>query len=79
MSDDEAIPTGKLAQLKYSVSNLWDEFGNVDNLVTGTLINLAIGLPGLAGWLMIDHWLSVVGLLWFLMHVVAIVHGWIEA
>jgi len=79
MSDEDSIPTESTARLKYSITNLWDEFANVDNLVTGTLLNVAIGLPGLAGWLIVDHWIGLLGLGWFLIHVSAIVQGWIEA
>jgi len=79
MTDEDTIPTGKLARLRYSISNLKTEFANTDNLVVGTLINLTLALLGIAVFLMFDPWLSYVGTVWAIMHVAAIVGGWIQA
>ena len=79
MTDEDTIPTGKLARLRYSISNLKTEFANTDNLVAGTLINLTLALAGVAVLLIFDPWLSYFGAMWAIMHIAAIVGGWIEA
>lgn len=56
---DFHVPKGKMNQLKYSITNLWDEFGRADSpligfLVNGLMIALGIGvyvaLSGLAAY-----------------------------
>lgn len=51
MTDDENPyadrPDGKVAQVRYSIANLWSEFGNVDNIQLGIVINVGLGLLGL--------------------------------
>jgi len=80
MTDDDTIPTGKLAQLRLSIQNLKTEFANTDNMVAGTLINLTLALPGIAIYLVFDEWyIAYVGAVWAILHLAAIVGGWIEA
>lgn len=68
MSDDtnpyDGMPSGRLARLKYSISNLWDDFGHVDNLAVGVMINLALVLSGVAIAIGTDGWVSMLGVAW---------------
>jgi len=52
----------KLANLRLSISNLFSEFGTTNNLIVGTVINLATVAVGLTIWLATTPPLSYVGL-----------------
>jgi len=54
--------TQKLANLRLSISNLFSEFGTTNNLIVGTVINLATVAVGLTIWLATTPPLSYVGL-----------------
>jgi len=53
---------GKFSNLRLSISNLFDEFGSTNNLIVGTVINLATVAVGLTIWLATTPPLSYVGL-----------------
>jgi len=69
----------RLGQLRYSISNLLDDFGHTDSLGFGTVINSSMVLAGVGVYVGLSGWLSYVGAVWALVHVVAIVKGVIEA
>jgi len=80
-ADDPAEWTqyGRLGQVRYSVSNLLDEFGHTDSLGFGAVVNTAMVLLGAGVYWGLSGWVSYVGAVWALIHVVAIVKGVIEA
>lgn len=70
MTDDEIeMPDGRLARLQYSITNLWDQFGNVDSIQLGIVINVGVGLLGLLLYALTDGWLAVAGIAWFVLNV----------
>lgn len=70
MSDEnnpyDGMPSGKVAQLRYSISNLWDDFGHTDSVSLGVVINLGMVLLGVLVAFATDGWLSYLGAFWAL-------------
>lgn len=63
-SDYADAPDGKLNQLKYSVTNLWDELGNTDTIGLGFIVNGSMILLGLVVFLATDGLVSYAGAVW---------------
>lgn len=63
-SDYSGMPSGRIARLKYSVSNLWDSFGRTDNARLGAIINLSMIALGVIVYFATTGWLSYVGVVW---------------
>jgi hypothetical protein len=63
-SDYADAPDGKFNQLKYSVTNLWDEFGNTDSLGFAFVVNTAMILLGVVVFLTFDGLVSYAGAVW---------------
>lgn len=68
MTEDESdyadVPSGKLTQLKFSISNLWDEYGHTDTLGYAFAVNLSMASLGMVVFLVLDGWLSYAGAVW---------------
>jgi len=79
MSDEDTqtpydgMPGGKIAQLRYSISNLWDDFGQTDSLSLALIINTGMILLGLLVFLAFDGCASYVGGVWALFNAYPIV------
>lgn len=65
-SDYSDIPDGKLNQLKFSISNLWDEYGHTDTLGLAFVINAGMILLGVLVFVLTTGWLSYAGAVWAL-------------
>jgi hypothetical protein len=65
-SDYVDMPSGKVARIKYSISNLWDSFGRTDSLGLGVIINLSMILLGIIVYMATSGLLSYVGVVWAL-------------
>jgi hypothetical protein len=63
-SDYADVPSGKLNQLKFSISNLWDEFGKTDSLGFAFVVNTGMILVGLVVFLAFDGLVSYAGAVW---------------
>jgi hypothetical protein len=65
-SDYSDMPSGKVARIKYSITNLWDSFGRTDSLGLGVVINLGMVLLGIIVFMTTSGILSYVGAVWAL-------------
>jgi len=63
-SDYSGMPTGRIARIKYSISNLWDSFGRTDSLGLGVIINLSMIALGIIVYVLSSGLLSYVGAVW---------------
>jgi len=76
MSDDESdfaeMPSGKVARLKYSINNLWEDFGNVDSIGLGIVINLGLAAIGVIGYVWLSGLVAYVALVWAILNVLPI-------
>jgi len=76
MSDDNDfsdIPTGKTARLRYSINNLWDQWGNVDNERLGLVINLGLASFGVLAWVAFSGLLAWAGVAWAVLNIVPVI------
>jgi len=77
MTDDENPyadrPDGKLNQLQYSISNLWDEFGNVDSVGVGLVVNLGLALIGVVIYWQTTGLVAVAGAIWAILNLLGII------
>lgn len=80
-ADDVAEWTqyGPFGRLRHSVGNLFDEFGSVDSLLVGTILNAAIAVPGVLAWYAFDGVPAVLGAAWAILHLIFIARGWANA
>jgi len=70
-SDYSDMPSGRIAQLKYSVSNLWDEFGHTSSIGLGFVINSSMVALGILVFVLSSNqWASYAGVVW------AIINGY---
>jgi len=63
-SDYADMPTGRIARIKYSITNLWDSFGRTDSLGLGVVINLSMIALGIIVYMATSGLLSYVGAVW---------------
>jgi len=77
MGDDESdfadMPSGKVARLKYSINNLWGEWGNVDSIGLGIVINLGLAAFGFIGYAFLSGIPSYVALVWGIVNILPII------
>lgn len=67
----------KLEQVRYSVSNLFDSFGEA-SVGVGLLVSIGLAAPGLFVWLQFDGVVAIVGLLWAIINLLGPVKWVIE-
>lgn len=72
MTDDDSdfadMPSGRRARLQYSISNLWDQFGNVDNVALGLTINIGLASLGLIAFVLGDGLVAWAGIAWAILN-----------
>jgi hypothetical protein len=66
------MPSGKVARLKYSINNLWDEWGNVDSIGLGIVINLGLAAIGVLGYVWLSGILAYVAAVWAILNVLPV-------
>jgi len=66
------IPNGTLAKLRYSITNLWDEYGNEESIPVALFINLLFTAVGVGIYLWFDGLVAFAGAVWAILHVLAI-------
>lgn len=67
-NDYSDIPSGKRAQLRYSITSLWDDLGNADDPKTGLLVSLILAAVGVWIYVVFDPWVSYVGAVWAILN-----------
>jgi len=76
MSDEDEeydMPTGRVAQLQYSISNLIEDFGQTDSIGLGLVINLVMVGLGIVVWAAFSGLVAFVGAVFAIVHILAIV------
>jgi len=63
-SDYADMPSGKVARIKYSISNLWDSFGRTDSVGLGVVINLSMIALGVVVYMSTSGIPSYAGAVW---------------
>lgn len=59
--------------LRVSITNLWDEFGRADSPIVGFGLNTLLALVGVSVYLAFTGWVSYVGGVWAILHVLSII------
>lgn len=59
--------------LRYSVQNLWSDFGNTDSVGLGLVINLGLAAVGVLIYAFGSGWVAFVGAVWAILNVLGIV------
>lgn len=72
-SDFQDMPTGRTARLKYSISNLWDQWGNVDNEWLGAVINVGLAMFGVVAFVFGSGLVSWAGAAWAVLNLVPVI------
>jgi hypothetical protein len=76
MSDrDESaveVPNSTLAKLKFSITNLWDEYGNTGSLVGDLFIQLLTAASGITIYLLFDGYVGFAGVVLAILPLLAI-------
>jgi diacylglycerol kinase len=77
MSDrDESaveVPNGMLAKFRYSITNLWDRFGQQDQIGIALAVNMLLTVFGILVYIWTDGILAFIGAVWGVLHVLAII------
>jgi len=76
MSDEDEeydMPTGRVAQLQYSISNLIEDFGQTDSIGLGLVINLFMVAMGIVIWAAFSGLVAFAGAVFAILHILAIV------
>lgn len=76
--DDAPSPTGGLTSLKYSVGNLWDDFGSTSSPVFGLVINGGLAAIGVLVYLETTGVLAAIGLVWAILNALGVIQ-WVFA
>jgi hypothetical protein len=63
-SDYAGMPSGRIARIKYSISNLWDSFGRTDSVGLGVVINLGMVALGIIVYMATTGLLQYAGVVW---------------
>lgn len=66
-------PDGKLARLRYSISTLWEGFGNVDSVGLGIVINCGLAALGVVVFVATSGLLSYAGAVWAILNIAPVV------
>jgi len=72
MSDDtdySDAPTGKVAQIKYSITNLWDDLGRADDPKVGFFVSLILAASGVFVYAAFDEWVAFAGAVWAILNI----------
>lgn len=75
MSDEEPFadaPSSKTGRVKYAISNLWDDFGHVDNPYLGLVINCGLASLGLVLFVATSGLVSYLGVVWALLNLLPV-------
>lgn len=59
--------------LRLSITNLWDMFGNTESILIGLLINLSLAATGVAIALLFDGVVAFLGGVWAILNVIGVV------
>jgi len=75
MSDDSDfdVPTRKRDRLTQSISNLWAEFGTVDSVSLGLVVNLGLALIGVVIWWQTTGLVAFAGAVWAILNLAGII------
>jgi hypothetical protein len=75
-TEDVDVDTPSLtsvAGLRYSIQNLWSDFGNTDSVSLGLVINLGLAAIGVLIYAFGSGWVAFVGAVWAILNVLGIV------
>lgn len=70
---DVDVPDGGFAQLKYSITNLWQSFGRTDSVLVAFMVNGMLALLGVLVFLTMDGIPSVLGAIWAILNTLPLV------
>lgn len=63
----------RLSDLRYSLENLYEDFGSTENPLLGLAINLGLASIGVVAYLELSGVAAIVGLLWAIINVLGVV------
>lgn len=74
MTDDTdfTVPDSRIDRIKYSITNLWDEFGTTDSPLFGAVWNVSMALVGFIVMVYTDGLVALAGVSWAILHLLAI-------
>jgi len=75
MTEDESaveVPNSTLAKLRYAITNLWDRFGQQEQIGIALAANLLFTVFGILLYIGTDGLLAFIGAVWAILHVLAI-------
>jgi len=67
-SDYSDVPTGKVAQLRYSITNLWDDLGSADDPKVGLFVSVLLALVGVFIYVNFSGWVGFAGVVWAILN-----------
>lgn len=76
MSEKESLVDRLPYLLRMPVENLIEEFGKVDNILVGLLVNLSLAATGVAIVLLFDGVIAYLGAAWAIINLIGIV-SWV--
>jgi Zn-dependent protease len=71
-SDFAGMPSGRIARLKYAVGNLWSDYGNVDSVGLGIVINVGLALLGVLVYTQFTGVIAIIGAVWAVFNLVPV-------
>lgn len=76
--DWEDVPDTRTGQIRYSVTNLWDEFGHTEHLGLALVVNCGLAALGALVWWRTSGIVAFVGFVWMLINLLGVVKWVIE-
>jgi len=76
MTEDESaveVPNSTLAKLRYSITNLWEDYGRQEQIGIAFAVNVGLTIIGTAIYATADGWIAFAGAVWAILHVLAII------
>ena len=73
MSNDKTLKEKVPYNLRLSISNLWEQLGQADNIIFGLLVNLSMALTGVAIVVLFDGIVAFAGAAWAILNLIGII------
>jgi hypothetical protein len=70
-------PDSSLGKLKFAITNLWDRFGQQDQIGVALAINMLFTVFGILVYIWAEGWIAFIGAVWAILHVIAVVKWFI--
>lgn len=73
MSDQNKLAEKLPHNLRVSITNLWDQLGQSQNILIGLLVNLSLAMTGVAIYLLTSGLVAYAGAVWAIINLIGIV------